>query len=363
MPSFLRSYLNTPSNLSMKMLGAFLWVCLATPLSLAAVAETPWEQKPLLKLAQASPNEAKPDQKSSEAKPGRYAHLQQRVIALSQALELRHANNKEQLRNAKQGLAQTLFAWNQLATKSDTNTQELHHWLDDSMKSVMVGRSGKISHPPSFTKSGMDDYRPPTIGQSRSARETSNERSLQKPTRVERRVAKPTTKQSEKSRWSRHPSGAPLDWDDPFTNKNSSRETVTSPFGNPSTTEYEVKRPFFGNNVSVNHSELIAAIRGYNLEVRKVNRRLQRVNQLSVGQLLNISDELERLWNEKAFLNLYLGGLSKEGRRLMPNILSAELAHELVLRQARELLATNALQNQAERSALQGLDQKLSQFK
>lgn len=300
---------------------------------------------------------------SHQVQADHVAPLQQRVEALNQAIELRCGNDKEKLKAAKQNLAQTLDAWNQLEQPSDYNERQLHNWLTFSMRSMIQGRFFKIPDAPLFIKNEMN------VSSSADAKLDSPEPTSEgdsvilNPKPTKRRVAKPIPKQQERSRWSQHPSSAPLDWNDPFESKSSSTDSIEDPFRNNESTKYKVQRPFIDNAVSVNHSELIAAIRGFNLEVRNVNRRLQRVNQLSVTHLLKIAEDLERLWNEKMFLSLYLDGLTDDARRIMPRPLSAALAQELVLRQAADLLSGDSLNSQTDRAALQGLNRKLSQYK
>lgn len=295
------------------------------------------------------------------------------------------------------------------------NRQRLDAWIARAMRSLLPGGSGRLPKPPRF-ESPLASLAPRAIGPvsapaepipqkpaefpttpleetpplaksqgpitSRSAPRTPPrdrlrpaEQSAEPPTErsIRQRVAKPVTptepkptaskptelkgteSPTERSKWSRHPAAAPLEWSDPFEDEDD------DPLGSGATRRGAL-RPVFdeGSPVGVNLAQLAAEVRGYSGAVRELQTEVMALDDDDLVGLIQAADRLEQLLAKRRFLDLYREGLPADDRRALPGAPSAELIRELVRRKAESLLRQTPPERQAERGALKRLAERLA---
>ena len=307
--------------------------------------------------------------------------LQQKVNALSQQIELRYADNAWAVQVHRAVLAEVLDQWNLVVQSGDeaANRSLLNEWLQTSIYSTLPGGPGRLPEPPRFERTAREALPQATVGSSptnepvdsvsapgMSASESAEQAVL--PGSARQEVAKPVVRESQptaaerkRSKWSRHPSAAPLEWSDPF-------EDDESASANPlrgGAMQREALRPQFEDDeaIRVDREELAARLRGYNDALGQLQTMLRQSSDLDTFELTDAADELESLYEERAFLDLYREGLSFEERRSMPLSPSAEITLELLRRQVRRLIDAASDSDSAEVRALDRLGNRLEELK
>lgn len=162
-----------------------------------------------------------------------------------------------------------------------------------------------------------------------------------------------------RSRWSRHPSAAPLDWQDPFADDPSASVNPLRPG-----VTHRVRRPAFSSpmTVAVDLKELSARVRGFNNAVRSLQQRLLADPAPDAFSLADWADELERLDEERSFLDLYRDGLPPDAVRLLPPSPSIELVSELLRRRATDQLEARNDRGAVEQRALETISARMSRL-
>lgn len=170
-------------------------------------------------------------------------------------------------------------------------------------------------------------------------------------------AATPTTPPPvSRSKWSRHPSAAPLEWTDPFK---------TDPEASPNPlrggTPRAARRPSFDTgSVRIDVRLLEAEVRGYNAALRSLHAAVLTLGEGDLAPLAAATDELEQLAERRAFIDLYRGGLSAAERGSIPDLPSQELVRELVRRKVRELAERGTARRSADRDLLERLSDRLA---
>lgn len=168
----------------------------------------------------------------------------------------------------------------------------------------------------------------------------------------------PSRQDAKRSRWSRTPAAAPLEWDDPFE-----PDPAASP--NPlrgASRRHSTLRPTSreANAVTVDLAELEAQMRGYNGELRRLQAELLNRPARDIEELANAAERLGLLAELAGFLNLYRDGLSAAERRRLPMSLSLDLARELIRRRAGELLSETPTTRPVDRRVLRDLTDRMA---
>lgn len=161
----------------------------------------------------------------------------------------------------------------------------------------------------------------------------------------------------QRSKWSQHPSAAPLEWRDPFTD-----DPTASPNPLRSGSRHEARRPEYRQSRSaqprsttVNLRELSADIRGYNAAIRSLQSAVTGFKKSDAAALEAAEEELGRLEERRQFLDLYRAGLTADEQRLIPESASSEVVRELVRRKT-ETLSDRASSSQREERRAQQAD-------
>lgn len=265
--------------------------------------------------------------------------LQERVTALGQQLQLRYADNAVRRIDQRRRVEAVLAEWNAVAEPTERDRQRMAQWLDGALIATMPGRSGRLPATPRF-----DGLRRP------ESPATATPYSVSKPTNGP--AATPV-----RSEWSRHPTAAPLEWTDPFVDdpaespaQGETLEAIDLGAGRQS-----VLKPVVADApaVSVDFAKLAARVRGYNRQLSDVSRRLTRAESVDAEGLASLAKTLETLVAEEYVLKLYRDGLSEEQRRVLPAPPSAEIARELLRREADALLSELPGNRVAERATLE----------
>lgn len=133
-----------------------------------------------------------------------------------------------------------------------------------------------------------------------------------------------------RSKWSKHPSAAPLEWRDPFRD-----DPAASP--NPlRSSSRQAQRPEFraAGAVKIDIRQLAAEVRGYNAAVRALQAAVMGLGDTDLVALSAAEEELNRLEERRQFIDLYREGLTPSQRQALPESPSAELVRELVRRKS-----------------------------
>ncbi|MEO1496902.1 MAG: hypothetical protein AAFV43_07100 [Planctomycetota bacterium] len=166
-----------------------------------------------------------------------------------------------------------------------------------------------------------------------------------------------------RSRWSRHPAAAPLDWANPFGDDPSASANPLRSGSGLDTAPQVVRRPTFANvSVAVDMSELTARVRGYNNAVRSLQQRVLGDPAPDAFLLADWADELERLAEEESFLDLYRGGLPPQAMRRLPPSPSISVLGELLKRRANDQLQGADDRGAIEQRALETISARLSRL-
>lgn len=323
-----------------------------------------------------------------------------RINALRQQAELRYGEESKKAAEIDAAIDRLIAAWDQIDRPSDGDHRRVHRWLDKAFRTTLPGRSGSMPRTPRFVGSpaleqpeGVVRPEPepaaasfkPRTPKSRSPQFTDQGPVLQgvdqlggvqptNPTELTRvEAAKPvvtaperrtpnepaTTRQPQRSRWSRHPAAAPLDWQDPFVDDPSASANPLRPG-----VTHRVRRPAFSDElaVAVDLAELGARVRGFNNAVRSLQQRLLADPAPDAFSLSDWADELERLDEERSFLNLYRDGLPPEASRLLPPSPSIEVVSELLRRRASDQLQSLDDRGAVEQRALETITARMSRL-
>lgn len=298
--------------------------------------------------------------------------LQDRLVALTQLIHYRFRGDESLLEKRRSEVETALSDWNAIDRPSSTDHQQMTAWLEIAIRSSMPGRSGKLPRPPHFSSGLVQHPTAPIVNPTAApSRRTPRERiepipdvepipDLVKPT-----LLKPATPR--RSKWSRHPSAAPLKWSDPFSDE---PQSSTNPFLQENADRYETRRLTFGDGkgfgngkgITVDLAELSAEVRGYNAALRSLGQRLSQKREVSTATLTAIAAELEHLETERRFLDLYREGLSEAEQRSLPSSPSAELVYEIVRRKTAKRLHRISPSKNEERRALEGLAARLARL-
>lgn len=326
--------------------------------------------------------------------------LQGKLDALAQQIHLRYQDHGPSLVARRETVRAALDAWNQAANQAvpaDQDRAAMADWLEQALQAVMPGGSGVLPEVPEFVgpvvmpsleviaaqPSATEQPSPVTepeasapvtaILQSSSMdlvrqNDTANLPKPQKqspfagPRATRRAVAKPTITEPapERSKWSRHPAAAPLEWRDPF---------VDDPQASPNPLRSGVRtrslRPTFSRRgeVGVNLTQLAADIRGYNLAVRSLQQLALQLKPADLGGLRAVVEELERLEEQRQFLDLYRAGLSRSERNQLPDSPSIELVRELARRKVSDSSEKVGSSRPGDRSELEQIRDRLATLK
>ncbi len=328
--------------------------------------------------------------------------LQERIEALGQVVEIRLQADQSLKEKALSNLSEIITSWNQLEEPNEKQRAELNDWISRAMSALMKSRVDWMPAPihfkqeakpilstttpkkKEFTEETFTDYlKRKRNSVSNQPKQQSKATHIQRKKAKPQRVAKPTIGQPplnetsprksrnkdsvvqtkpQRSKWSKHPSSAPLEWNDPFKD-----DPVESNKTDELLIEREALRPMIdgsaysenASGVVVNQLELSASIRDYNLAIRDIRIRLARKNQMRRADLIQIGAELNRLESDLDFISLYYKGLSDIDRMMLPNIESAELATQIVSRRVEEQLSESR-SNGSEYAALRKIHQQLS---
>ncbi|WP_146444188.1 hypothetical protein [Botrimarina colliarenosi] len=147
-----------------------------------------------------------------------------------------------------------------------------------------------------------------------------------------------------RSKWSRHPSAAPLEWRDPFSD-----DPSVSPNPLRSGASRRALRPDYREAPSsrVDLRRLAAEVRGYNAAVQALQAAVMALGEGDAAALGAANSELDRLDERRQFIELYRDGLTASERMAIPDSASPELVRELVKRKA-ESLSSQSPQSRAE---------------
>ncbi len=337
--------------------------------------------------------------------------LQDRIEALGQVIEIRLHLDETRKQEALERISQVITSWNGLDEPTDRQRTMLDRWISQAMSALMNSRVDWMPDPIhfvpepkpvpkqeaiGFTEESLSDYmkrkrnsalkrivaksadQSMTEKAADSSASKSNERRVAKPTinhstlvteanqsSTKKAVSKKTNrKKSSRSKWSKHPASAPLDWSDPFKDDPKPTKDLALPV------EHEVLRPTIESSnfssgktdVVVNQAELSSIISDYNLAIRSVRMRLAKQNQMASSDLLRVAEELSRLDGELNFIHLYFDGLSEIDQMMLPEIESPELANQIVARRVEEQLASSKPEG-PEHAALRAIHEKLAQTK
>jgi hypothetical protein len=159
---------------------------------------------------------------------------------------------------------------------------------------------------------------------------------------------------SQRSKWSQHPSAAPLEWRDPFTD-----DPAASPNPLRSGNRHEALRPEFRASPStrVDLRQLSAEIRGYNAALRSLQSAVMGLAANDTAALAAAEQELGQLDERRQFLDLYREGLSPIEQRALPDSPSADVVRELVRRKSEAISSLGPQSRRDERRAQQRLGQ------
>ena len=296
--------------------------------------------------------------------------LQDRIVALTQLIHLRFHSDESSLNQHRSEVESVLADWNAIARHSSADQQQMTAWLDVAIRSLMPGRNGRLPRPPYFGGTIVQHptavQHPTTIFEYPTIEIPATDIPVRRQTQVIEPMAdtvKPHSHPStspRRSKWSRHPSAAPLKWSDPFADEPQSN---TNPFRQRSD-RYETRRPIFGDSkgITVDLAELSAEVRGYNVALRGLSQRLAQKREISTTTLTAIAAELERLETERRFLDLYREGLSKAEQKSLPTSPSAELVYEVVRRKTAVRLSKTPRGQNEERRTLEGLAARLARL-
>jgi hypothetical protein len=290
--------------------------------------------------------------------------LQDRVDALAQQVSLRYANQPERRLEVRSQIAAALGSWNGVATPSTDDQRRFDDWLSAALDAQMPGGDGRVPTPPTFA--------PEPAMRSVVAPNEANRHSADGG-RPAPRVAEPTPRDltplptpsatrlsigppfptsgivqpnpaatgdpagdgaeapatPARSKWSKHPSAAPLEWPDPFGDTPEPADG-----GGPTSSAETPQETFDSARVSVNLIELRAVVRAYNDTLRGLNRRAASIGAGDLPAATALVAELEALDREREFLDLYRGGLTKAQAESLPRNPTTALAWELVRRSA-----------------------------
>lgn len=327
--------------------------------------------------------------------------LQSRVDAIAQQIHLRHRYHEPTLAEQRGQIESVLAGWN-AAQRGDSpeNQERMKAWLNRALYAVMPGGSGKLPAAPVFVETviarseNLTTIEPIDSTAGSEAREEASviepssvlpppvraepskpakpqpviPQLVQSERRQERSVAKPITEFAEdrperttprptRSKWSRHPSAAPLEWRDPFA-----ADPAASPNPLRSGARHETRRPAFRSytGARVNRTQLKAEVRGYNQALRDLQLVVMNLEAGDVFGLADAAERLEELEQQRRFLDLYREGLSSDELNRLPESPSAELVRELVRRKASDLSRRAPLKQRAERRALERLNNRLA---
>lgn len=294
--------------------------------------------------------------------------LQDRVEALAQQIGFRYRYRESARLAHRDQVERVLSDWNRLADgeANRENRALMADWLDRALRAEMPGGSGDLPASPQFSSeptaptpiepepetieaetNPIDDPQTEPRGEvtepspKPSSPAAAEETTLQ-PRPARRTMAKPVSPEPEqrepagpaRSKWSRHPAAAPLEWRDPFET-----DSAASPDPLRSGTRYETQRPTFEDHsaVRIDRRQLEAQVRGYNAALRELQLRVMNLGADDLQGLADATDELNRLDQKRQFLDLYRDGLPPAEQSRLPASPSAELIRELVRRKASDL--------------------------
>lgn len=329
--------------------------------------------------------------------------LQSRLEALTEQVHLRYQHYEPALTAHRQQIQAVLIEWNRVTggEASAENKRLLTEWLNASLRAVMPGGSDTLPAAPRFieqpepviaapapkaapaersvVKASVEPMRAPapapqateTIrtqadhppvyanGPTQRTRPSQPERrSAAKPVAPEATAEGPSRTPS-RSKWSRHPSAAPLEWRDPFVD-----DPAASP--NPLRTgkRRTSLRPTSGRSagVTVNRAQLAAEVRGYNGALRELQIEVIGLAESDLFGLAAAAERLEQLEQQRQFLDLYREGLPASERGWLPDSPSAELVREMIRRKADRLAEQTPPQEKSRRRALESLTARLARL-
>lgn len=315
------------------------------------------------------------------------ASLQDRVDRLAEQIHLRHRHHEPSLEKHRDAVAAVLTEWNRVSQSGDSinNRQQLASWLDAAMRAVMPGGSNAMPGVPSFEepiapittietlapRATPEAIPPPIVAATPAKSATprsqfSAPRSQQVPSQP-RSAAKPVTPAAEpavqpkpqRSKWSRNPSAAPLEWRDPFAD-----DPSASPNPLRSGVRHKALRPTVrtARSVRIDLRQLAADIRGYNVALRELQATVLGLSDSDIFGLANAAEELGRLEERHGFLALYRSGLSVGRQAALPDSPPVQLVRELVLRKAAVLTQQGPPQQRDEQRALEELKERLARL-
>lgn len=317
--------------------------------------------------------------------------LQGRLDALAQQVHLRHQHYEPALTAHRQQIQAALTEWNRVTAgeASADNRRLMANWLDRAMRSVMPGGAGALPAPPSFleqpepvvaapapterslvkkpsrtveTAPAMTAPRDPELqanGPTATARSRQAERrSVAKPVAPAPSAVGPARTPT-RSKWSRRPAAAPLEWRDPFAD-----DPAASP--NPLRTGQRrtSRKPTFDRSagVTINRAQLAAEVRGFNAALRELQLTVIGLEENDLFGLAEAAERLERLEKQRQFLDLYRRGLPESERGWLPESPSSELVRELVRRKAERLTKLTPPREKSRRRALENLTARLARL-
>ncbi|QDV76357.1 hypothetical protein [Botrimarina mediterranea] len=157
----------------------------------------------------------------------------------------------------------------------------------------------------------------------------------------------------QRSKWSQHPSAAPLEWRDPFADDPSASPNPLRSGSRHETRRPEYRQSYRSRSSKVNLRQLSADIRGYNSALRSLQSAVMGLKQSDIAALAAAEEELNRLDERRQFLDLYRAGLTPAQQRVLPDSPSAEVVRELVRRKSEALSDHSSSSLRDERRAQQ----------
>ncbi|QDT67163.1 hypothetical protein MalM25_00600 [Planctomycetes bacterium MalM25] len=319
--------------------------------------------------------------------------LQGRLDALAQQVHLRHQHYEPALTAHRQHIRAVLEEWNRTTggEASADNRALMANWIDRAMRSIMPGGSGELPAAPRFLKQPEPvvakrapaersltkqttpaadvEPAPPAIVPPNTGARANGPAQVVRTSATERRsVAKPIAPAAEaagparspaRSKWSRRPSAAPLEWRDPFAD-----DPAASPNPLRSGQRRTSRRPSFDRSAgaTINRAQLAAEVRGYNAALRELQLAVIEMEESDVFGLADAAERLERLEEQRQFLDLYRQGLPASERGWLPESPSSELVRELVRRKAERLTKQTPPREKSRRRALENLTARLARL-
>jgi hypothetical protein len=337
---------------------------------------------------------------ANAASTERTAQLQRQVQQVIEHMRLRREtmlSSEAQLAQRYALLGAALEAWNQ-SDRTDADADLMQGWLDQAIASSALGGQRTMPELPTFPQreaipapvakaspenptgpvptdadapayaaqyEPYDSFEAAAAPQEQPDVESPPAVVAASPTKTiaTKPVAPaPETPKTPDRGWASHPA-SDIDWGDPFVDDPLASDAL-------STTAQTTKRfkPVTGDRqVKIDLLELSSRVAGHNARLRELEGRLVGARQMNAFRLAALLRDLDDLQEQRAFLQLYLAGLSAEETSIGPELASAEplvrLATSAVTQRQEDLEGDEGSQAEAERAILTSLSRKLQDLR